>query len=196
MSCKEFKPRFAVPHLTTSVFSGVGHISHSSKLPEGATKEQAIAMLSDHIFFLHCDPHLQKYDTLTPDAPPEVPEAIQAKIRGNKGTEVYQVTDLVHTIPAGLWDSNVVSTYEITDITDGLFVRIRSPLSIVMDTVWEIKEGEDGKLELAETITIKCSRFLLGIVTSQCEGGWQKIHAKMLGKLEEKEDGQEGETRP
>jgi hypothetical protein len=151
-------------------------------------------MLSDHIFFLHCDPHLSKYETVTPETPPEVPEEMKAKARGTKPTEVYNVTDIVHTIPAGIWDSNVVSTYELTDIADGLFVRIRSPLSIVMDTVWEIKDAEGGGLELVEKITIKCSRLLLGLVTSQCENGWAKIHEKMLGRLEKGEP--EGQPQP
>jgi len=174
-----------------AVFSGVGRITHSSKLPKGTTKEQGIAMLSDHIFFLHCDPHLVKYEAVTPDTPPEIPEAMQAQVRGGKATQVFKVTDLVHTIPAGLWDSNVVSTYEITDITDGLFVRIHSPLSIVMDTVWEIKADEDGELELVESMTINCSRLLMGVVKSQCENGWAQIHAKMLGRLEGKEENEE-----
>ncbi|KAK1754842.1 hypothetical protein QBC47DRAFT_381962 [Echria macrotheca] len=168
-----------------SFFTGSAHLVHSSKLPAGATKESGIAMLSDHEFFLHCDPHLSKFEALTPDAAPEIPENIRDKMRGDESKrESYSVTDIVHTIPAGLWDSNVVSTYEFTDISDGVFVRIRSPLSIVMDTVWEIKEAEDG-LELVEDITITCSRLLLPVVRSQCEGGWAKIHAKMLSRLEE-----------
>lgn len=141
-------------------------------------------MLQDHEFFLHCDPHMIKFAKLTPETPPEVPEGIEPF--GDRGIEVYEVTDLVHTVPAGIWDSNVVSRYEFIDLADGLHVRLRSPLSIVMDTVWTIreKEGAEGaQLELVEDITIRCSRLLVGLVKSQCESGWAKIHAKMLARL-------------
>jgi hypothetical protein len=142
-------------------------------------------MLSDREFFLSCDPHLAKFEALSPATPPEVPEATRAQARGDGKTDVFSVTDIVHAIPAGLWDTNVVSTYEFTNIAEGVFVRIKSPMSIVMDTVWEIKPDADGKLELVEDIAISCSRLLIGVVRSQCENGWAKIHAKMLGRLEE-----------
>lgn len=153
---------------------------HSSKLPEATTTQQAIAMLQDHEFFLQCDPHMSKFQLVETDTPPAIPE----KVKPLGETKSYQVTDVVHTLPAGLWDSNVVSTYEFTDISDGLFVRIRSPLSVVMDTVWEIK-GEAGQLELVEDVFINCSRLLVGVVKGQCESGWQKIHEKMIDRLRE-----------
>lgn len=142
-------------------------------------------MLHDHEFFLQCDPHLSKFEKLKPDEPPAIPDAIKAQVTPGSETKSYSVTDIVHTIPAGIWDSNVVSTYEITNTTSGLFVRIKSPLSIVMDTTWEIKAGEDGALGIYEGIEITCSRLLLGIVKSQCEGGWDQIHAKLNGRIEE-----------
>ena len=138
-------------------------------------------MLRDYDFFLQCDPHMSKFEVLKTDSPPPVPDTVEALSE----TKSYQVTDVVHTLPAGLWDSNVVSTYEFTDISKGVFVRIRSPLGVVMDTVWEIKENDKGRLELVEDIFINCSKLLVGVVKSQCEGGWQKIHEKMIGRLKE-----------
>ena len=102
---------------------------HSSKLPQGTTKEQAIKLLlHDHDFFLRCDPHLVEFESITPgeDQAPTPPESVQ----GTAETRCYKVQDLVHTLPAGLWDSNVISTYEMTDIEDGVFVRIKSPMSV------------------------------------------------------------------
>lgn len=160
-------------------------MQYRSTLPEKATKEQGIAMLHDLDFFLHCNPHLSKFETLKPDEPPAIPDAIKVQQVPGSETKSYSVTDLIHTLPAGLWDSNVVSTYEITKTTNGLFVRIKSPMSIVMDTVWEIKAGKDGALEIFEEIEITCSRLLVGVVKSQCDGGWGEIHAKMLGRLKE-----------
>ncbi|EAQ92854.1 hypothetical protein CHGG_01089 [Chaetomium globosum CBS 148.51] len=194
-----------------------------------------IALLSDHDFFLTCDPHLTKaelipraeYATLNP--PPAVPDHVKPELRarpqpssnsssgsGSSGSsqdegeapetvpECYRVTDIVHAIPAGIWDTNVVSVFEITDIEDGWFVRIRSPLSVVMETFWRVREvagagagaGESGGegdeggegeagpgLELVEEITISCSRLLMGIVKSQCENDWKQIHGKMVARL-------------
>ncbi|KAJ9142118.1 hypothetical protein NKR23_g7369 [Pleurostoma richardsiae] len=165
-----------------SFFNTSATVSHSSKLPAGSTHEAGIKMLQDHEFFLHCDPHMTEFK-LVPlkDAAP-LPDSV--KPLDGRSTQAYQVTDMVHTLPAGLWDSNVISTYEFTDIEGGLFVRIRSPLSIVMDTIWQIKEGDDGGLELVEDVSINCTRLLVGVVKSQCENGWQKIHAKMMSRLE------------
>lgn len=101
-------------------------------------------------------------------------------------TRSYKVTDVIHTLPAGLWDSNVVSTYEFAKLDTGLFVRIKSPLSMVMETVWEIKEGADGGLEIVENVEISCSRLLIGIAKGQCENAWQGIHGKMVKRLEER----------
>ena len=157
---------------------------HSSTLPQGTTTEQAIRLLlHDHEFFLRCDPHLVKFESITPEADkkPTLPDAIE----GTGETRCYKVTDLVHTLPAGLWDSNVVSTYEMTNLSNGVFVRILSPMSVAMDTIWTIRDGpEDGSLELVEDVNINCSKLLIGTVKGLCESGWGKIHAKMIERLD------------
>ncbi|KAK0632427.1 hypothetical protein B0T14DRAFT_32824 [Immersiella caudata] len=161
-------------------------LHHVSSLPEKTTRDQALTMLSDRKFVLECGPAIDKWEPTTPSSPPEVPEAYRAQARGPLKTECFTVTDIVHAMPAGLWDTNVVSTYEITNITDGLFVRIKSPMGIVMDTTWEVKDRDGGAgLELVEHIEIRCSRLLIGLVKGECEEGWSKIHAKMIARLKE-----------
>jgi hypothetical protein len=155
-------------------------VLHKSKLPAGTTREEAIAMLHDHPYFFACNPHTAKFEPLTPDKPPTVPD----HVKPIRDTECFQATDIVHALPAGLWDSNVVSTYEFTDLERGLFVRIRSPLSVVMETVWEIDGEDGGELELVETAVFTCSRLLAPVVRSQCEGGWRKIHGQMISRFE------------
>ncbi|KAK4157859.1 hypothetical protein C8A00DRAFT_11372, partial [Chaetomidium leptoderma] len=200
-------------------------VVNTSRIPLGITRTQALAMLSDYEFFLACDPHLAKYDLVPPtetcnlNPPPFIPDNVQSQLRSpsspppppssepGKDSEekaevrvpvCYRVTDIVHAIPGGVWDTNVVSTFEFTLIRDGLFVRIRSPLSIVMDTFWQIREVDEGGgderkgngkgkgkgLELVQDVTIQCSRLLIGFVKGQCENGWEGIHAKMIGRLE------------
>ncbi|KAJ0118243.1 hypothetical protein J7T55_009026 [Diaporthe amygdali] len=139
---------------------------HASKLPDGATQKQGIAMLQDHDFFLECNPHMQKFEALGEVSEPGLPEGIKAL----GPTTLYKVTDIVETMPKGIWGSSVESSYEFTDIQLGLFARIKSPLNVVMDTFWSIEE-KDGGLELVEACEIKCSRLLIGIVKSLNEGG-------------------------
>jgi len=152
--------------------------------------------LQDHDFFLRCGAHLQSFEPLPPPAGDQELPVLPGAVKPTAATRAYRVTDIVHTLPAGLWDSNVVSTYEITDTADGVFVRIRSPLSVIMDTVWEVREaaGGQGGLELVQDIEISCSRVLVGTVKGLCEGGWEKIHASMLARLEESGNAVEGEN--
>ena len=97
----------------------------------------------------------------------------------------------MHALPAGLWDSDVVSTSQIVNLERGIFVRLRSPLSIVMETVWEVREvegSEDGALEIVEESVIACSRFLAGIVKGQCETNWKGIHGKLIRIMKGEEE--------
>ena len=154
-------------------------------------------MLSDHLFFLACDPHMTAYEAVPRAAwaslspPPSLPDDVRAQLRSSpsqkEGEEevsaVYRVTDLVHAIPAGIWDTSVVSVYEFTLIGEGVFVRIRSPMGVVMETFWRVREEGEG-LVLVEEVRVRCSRLLLGIVRGSCEGNWRGIHGKMVERLE------------
>ncbi|KAK3310687.1 uncharacterized protein B0T15DRAFT_519109 [Chaetomium strumarium] len=206
----------------SSFLTTTAKMVHSSRLPASTTRAQALAMLADYEFFLSCDPHLQRFELIPPsdatnlNPPLSIPDTVKSQLRSGAPAATssspssqdsdnrtpimlptcYRVTDVVHAIPAGIWDTNVVSTYEFTLIRDGIFVRIRSPLSVVIDTFWEIREaaakdddGGDkgvglGGLELVEDMTITCSRLLVGLVKGQCEAGWAGIHAKMIARLE------------
>lgn len=144
---------------------------------------KGVELLQGYEFFIKCDPHMVKFEPLAeqPSPLPTIPAE-----RGHTATgtpKCYTVTDKVHALPAGLWDSDVVSTYEFINLEKGVFVRIRSPMSVLMETVWEIKEGPEGGLVLSEDILIKCSRLLLPIVKSTCESGWKGIHEKMVNEL-------------
>ncbi|CAI4216299.1 unnamed protein product [Parascedosporium putredinis] len=110
-----------------------------------------------------------------------------ASVQNHEG--FIKLTDRVHALPAGLWDSDVVSTYEFTDLEKGMFVRLRSPLSVMMETVWEVREveGSPGALELVEEVNISCSRLLVGVIKGQCEGNWKGIHEKMVALMEGKD---------
>ncbi|KAH7170769.1 hypothetical protein EDB81DRAFT_179331 [Dactylonectria macrodidyma] len=160
-------------------------IQHVTAIPPGIPVAKAVKLLHDHAFFLSCDPHMIKFEVLpTPSDPaPTIPE--EREVEAIAPAKVYSVTDRVHTLPAGLWDSDVVSTCEYFNLENGLFVRLQSPLSVVMETVWLITEAEDGSCELFEDVVIKCSRFLIGIVKGTCESGWNDVHGKIIEKMKE-----------
>ncbi|KAG7292627.1 hypothetical protein NEMBOFW57_002662 [Staphylotrichum longicolle] len=110
-----------------SFLNTTAKITHTTRLPASTTRPQALAMLSDHVFFLHCDPHLAKGG----DGDGDDAEVLPRHRRGARH-------------PRGIWDTNVVSVYEFADLAEGVFVRIRSPLGVVMETVWRVADVEGG----------------------------------------------------
>ncbi|CAK7264868.1 hypothetical protein SEPCBS57363_001291 [Sporothrix epigloea] len=189
-----------------SFFNTTATLRHATPLPAGVDQAQAVkTMLQDHKAYVDCAPHSVHYEKLKDDEtsrlaatalasqkehplPDNVRAVVEAYPNDVEGQTyaVYRVTDIIPTLPAGLWDSKVDSTYEMTDIPSGVYVRIRSPMSVVLDTTWTISavEGSD-QLELVEVVAIYCSRLLMGTVKGLCEGGWQKIHANMIKQLTE-----------
>lgn len=167
------------------MFNTTATVQHVTPIPAGIGPEKGVELLQGHEFFIQCDPHMIKYEPIdSPSAPePTLPDG--RGVKAVAAPKCYQVTDKVHALPAGLWDSDVVSTYEFINIERGVFVRIRCPLNVSMETVWEVRETQDGGSELVEDVVIKCSRFLVGVIKSTCETGWKGIHEKMVGRLEQ-----------
>ncbi|KAG8164609.1 hypothetical protein KVR01_004884 [Diaporthe batatas] len=151
-----------------------------SQLPDGVSRQLGVVMLQDNEFFLSCDPHLNKYEAKGEVTEPQIPAGVNA----HGPTRSYEVTDQVENIPKGIWGSTVVSTYEFTNIENGVFSRVKSPLGVRIDTLWEIKEAEGGKLDLVQAAEISCTKPLMSLVKGRCEAGWGKIHAKMLERLQ------------
>ncbi|KAH9994153.1 hypothetical protein F4779DRAFT_218729 [Xylariaceae sp. FL0662B] len=177
-----------------SFFPGTSKLVNTSPIPlpgKPTDIAAAVAVLHDHDFFLHCDPHYTSHKVLLDDGDGgddgDKPPAHIAPLNG--AVRVYEVVDHV---PNPVWSSTVVSREAFADLADGLWVRIRSPLGIVMDTTWRIRQGEgegegeggDGApLELIEDVEIACSRLLLGIVRAQVEGNWVGIHRKLIDRI-------------
>ncbi|KAI1461737.1 hypothetical protein F4805DRAFT_453616 [Annulohypoxylon moriforme] len=175
-------------------------LSNTSAIPtvEGGrkiTKEAAVALLHNHDFFLKAEPHYVSHRALPPNKPADndgdigaVREAysLPADLEplGNPKVKLYEVIDHV---PNPVWSSSVVSTEEFVDWRDGLWVRIRSPLAVVMETRWTVKEreGEEEGLELVEDVEISCSKLLLAIVKAQVDNNWRGIHSNFIKKLVE-----------
>lgn len=167
------------------MFNTTATLRHVTPLPSGVLASDVVQLLQNHEFFIQCDPHMTKYEAIaTADDPkPSIPE--DRNVTATSEPTCYRVTDRVHTLPAGLWDSDVQSTYEFIKVEKGIFVRIRSPLSVSMETLWEATDTEEGSSELVEDVVIKCPRLLVGTVKSTCEADWKGIHERITAKLRE-----------
>ncbi|GJN68568.1 hypothetical protein PCL_07600 [Purpureocillium lilacinum] len=166
-----------------AVFNTTQALQHVTPIPAGTPPEKSIELLQGHEFFIQCDPHMMKYEAIDTPADPAPTLPADRGVTAVAAPKCYEVMDKVHALPAGLWDSDVISTYEFINIERGVFVRIRSPLNTMMETVWEIRQTEDGGSELVEDVLIKCSRLLVGVIKGTCESGWKGIHEKMVGKM-------------
>ncbi|KAK8035704.1 hypothetical protein PG991_001777 [Apiospora marii] len=171
------------------------HPHQQNPPPPGVTKPAAVAALQDHDKFLHADPHLTTYRRLTsPEeassdyASYKVPKSIVPLHPASSGPQVkvYEVHDHV---PNPVWSSDVTSLEEFVDCAEGVWVRVRSPLGIVLETTWFIcekqqqdkdKDGSDSTLELVQTLVCTCNRLLAPICKGQVDKGWRAVHEKLI----------------
>ncbi|GAW19927.1 hypothetical protein ANO14919_094200 [Xylariales sp. No.14919] len=176
-----------------SFLSSTNTTVNASPIPSGVRKEDAVALLHDHEFFLLCDPHHASHKTLP--QPPEtekepasvdaarkhfkLPATLKPHERPGPVVKIYEVVD---HMPNPVWSSNVVSREEFVDHDDGMWVRIHSPMGVVMETHWSVRE-KNGALELVEDVLINCSRLVMGIVKGQVENNWRGIHKQIIDKL-------------
>ncbi|KAJ4304679.1 hypothetical protein N0V90_000206 [Kalmusia sp. IMI 367209] len=171
-------------------FSTTAKLHHVTPLPAGTSFEAAIEKLQNHDLLIRLDPELDHYETLPVDeAAPD--------------TKRYKVTDHMHTLPKGLWDTTVTFESQITNTEDGVVWVIKAPLGLVQRTRWTImrhadvgkgKEkaaGDEGvateersEWSLVEEVEIKASRLLVGTVKGKCEENWRGIHGRFVGHLQ------------
>lgn len=156
-------------------------------MPTTATKEKALSVFRNHDSLIRLDPDLQHY------------EAAPAQPSDSEKTKRYNITDVMHTLPRGLWDTSVSFSAEITDIDDGVEWTVRAPLGLVQKSVWTVEaagekdQGEeeealDGRWVLVEDVNIHCSRLLVGTVKGKCEENWKGVHERWVQKLNEIQD--------
>lgn len=178
-------PTHAIPALTST--ATLHHVTH---LPPHTTLAHALSCLHNHDLLIRLDPELAHYETLP--SPPSAPD-----------TKRYKVTDNMHTLPKGLWDTTVTFEADITDTEDGIEWIIRAPLGLVQRTTWRVvrreslggekghvvlqagwTDGEgEGEWSLVEDVEIKASRFLTGTVRGKCEENWRGVHGRFVGHL-------------
>lgn len=141
---------------------------------------------------IRLDPDFSSYEEVT------ATKNGDAALKDN--TRYYKVTDVMHALPAGLWDSTVAFAAEMTDVENGVDWVVRAPLGLVQRTLFTIEEaGEEDlrdeqdpekrsdRLVLVEDVEIRCSRLLIGTVKSKIEGNWKGIHKRWIEQLDKLE---------
>lgn len=155
-------------------------------LPPEVSFARALETIQNHKVHMQCDPHMVKFESIPQPSKVETPTV--PSDRGIVAVEepaYYSVTDKVHTLPAGLWDSNVESVNEFVTLEKGVFVRLYSPLNVVMETVWTVKDNGNGGVDLVEDVLIKASRLLVGTVKTMCNTNWRTFHGKIVDVMKE-----------
>ncbi|KAH8719179.1 hypothetical protein GQ44DRAFT_623951 [Phaeosphaeriaceae sp. PMI808] len=156
-------------------------LHHVTPLPTGTKFEDALKHLHNHDLLIRLDPEFAHYEALPAEAPAE-------------DTKRYKITDHMHALPKGLWDSTVSFVAEMTNTEDGLLWIIKAPLGLVQRTTWRCLRmetlaaedktgGEASEWALVEDVEIEANRLLVGTVRGKCEENWRGVHAKFLGYL-------------
>ncbi|KAF2621266.1 hypothetical protein BU25DRAFT_463868 [Macroventuria anomochaeta] len=167
-------------------FNSAATLHHVTHLPPSTTFARALECLHNHDLLIRLDPELAHYSTLP--SPSSAPS-----------TKRYKVTDSMHTLPAGLWDTTVTFEADITNTEDGIEWIIRAPLGLVQRTTWRVVKREslgkeedalvvngEGEWSLVEDVEIKANRMLVGTVKGKCEENWRGVHGRFVGHLGEK----------
>jgi hypothetical protein len=97
----------------------------------------------------------------------------------------------MHALPAGLWDTTVKFSAEITDRDDGVEWVVRAPLGLVQTSLWTVErdaEADEERWTLIEDVTIRCSRLLVGTVRGKCEANWKGTHERWVAQLEKERE--------
>ncbi|KAF2708748.1 hypothetical protein K504DRAFT_433229 [Pleomassaria siparia CBS 279.74] len=172
----------------SALFNTTATIRHVTPLPPGTTFIHALTTLQNHDLLIRLDPELAHYETLPSED-------------GTPDTKRYRVTDNMHTLPKGLWDTTVTFEANITNTEDGILWVIKAPLGLLQRTTWKLVKSDDlgkgkekviaetqGKEEksewaLVEDVEIKASRLLVGTVKGKCEENWRGVHERFVGHL-------------
>jgi hypothetical protein len=180
MSCKRNYhdcPTWASITNELQVLNTTAKLHHRTPLPPGTTLAQTLNLFRNHDVLIHLDPELAHYETTTP--PPDA----------NPSTRFYKITDHMHTLPRGLWDTTVSFDAEITDTDNGVKWVIKAPMGLVQTSHWAVVPAletdgtEENTLVLVEDVLISCSRLLVGTVRGKCEDNWKGVHARFVEQL-------------
>ena len=168
---------------SSAVFSSTHNFIERLTLPSGTTGSEVVGILHDHEFILRCDPQLKELREIPPTDLPSLPKHVRKKQVAEP--RKYSLLDSVPNVPSSL--CRVESTTDFTDLEAGVYVRLRSPLSVVMETEWKVKEGDTGGLEIFRESTISCSSFLMPVAKPMFCDNLIDFGKKIVERLDQKQ---------
>lgn len=151
-------------------------------------KASAIRLLQTHDQFLRCNPHFVKYEAATlPEA-----EAAEAKAAAPApaAAAAPRAYDVCHHVPNPVYSADIVSREVYVDCADGVWVRTQSPMGIVMETHWSVREGAAAdaagpRLEFVQNGHYTCNKVLSALVRRQTDASVPEIHRSLIQAMEQ-----------
>ncbi|EHA51926.1 hypothetical protein MGG_05907 [Pyricularia oryzae 70-15] len=153
-------------------------LSHKHAIPAGVDKATAIAKLHDHIYIIDCGPYVT---SRTPQPSPawdsyDKPKGVTF---ASEKVDVHEVRNKYENPIMG---SDIKSTYYFIDTTEGVFIRVHSPMGTVIESIFTVKEKSDGSLELCHELQGRCNKALAGI----CKKDADKNYEMLVGIIAQK----------
>ncbi|KAI6383292.1 hypothetical protein MCOR25_000212 [Pyricularia grisea] len=146
-------------------------LSHRHDIPAGVDKATAIAKLHDHASIIDCGPYVVSRTQQPSPAWGSYDKPKNVKFASEK-VDVYEVKNKYENPIMG---SDIKSTYEFIDTTEGVFVRVHSPMGVVMESFWTVQEKGDGSLELVHELQGKCNKALAGIAKKDADKNYELL---------------------
>jgi hypothetical protein len=164
-----------------TVFGAEENIEHVTKFT-GTSKEALVQQLHNHELFLTMDPNHISHERLAEAKKKHtVPGEIAGRVAGE--TIAYDQKDSIPGYAAKFLPGMSSSTqhYQMTNLSDGLYIHLDSALDVVIDRVVQVREGSDG-LELYENFGVNCSKLLVGVIKRQYAEHWDMFHKTWVEK--------------
>lgn len=169
----------------------VDESSYATQVKGQVTREQAIAALQDHAFFLRTSPNYVsvKEDTQPRGGNIHIPDTIKEKMEDGSKTQCYEVVDKIPAVALfskllpGM--GTITTCYQLTDTKDGMFIYLQTALGVSQERRWAVEEdaGAAEGFRIVEYVTINCSKLLLSSVLGQQEMNWKAVHASYVKKM-------------
>lgn len=172
-------------HFELTMLSARSEITYSGALPAGVSKEKVLSVLHDHVAYFKAAEHYREHKELPDEGSlDKVPSEIQSRhVDGASGLVVKAYT-VRNEVPNPVFDSNVETTYFMVNLADGLWYHAASPMGVINEGLWEVKEGAGG-LELLVTIQVECNMVLKPIVKGQVKTSAEQIHKALVGIMKD-----------
>ncbi|CAN8097036.1 unnamed protein product [Discula destructiva] len=163
---------------------GKTEIAHSAALPAGVSKQQAIALLHDHVAFFKAAEFYREHTEHPEEAKLEkVPAEIKARSVGGASGTTAKAYSVRSEVPNPIRDSSVDSMYVVVDLVDGMWYAAASPMGVKNEALWTVKEAAGG-LELSVVLNVECNVMLKSVVKGQSSTSSQQILDALVKKLQ------------